>query len=179
MAKAKKKATKKKSPAKAKPAKKAAPKKAKAAAKKATPKKAAPKKKAAAKKAAPKAPKPAPETTPTNGAEAPAWALEFPPVLQSLVDWVNGGKLEGVDFEMYAGFNEQYKPSDWTSNPATDSELFSFGMDGTGGQVAIWRNDASKEFDALPIVFLGSEGEVSPLATNLPAFLHTLASGYG
>jgi hypothetical protein len=80
---------------------------------------------------------------------------------------------------MYQGFNEQYKPSDWTSNPKTDSELFSFGMDGSGGQVAIWRNDPAAPFDALPIVFLGSEGEVHPLAPSLPAFLHELANGLG
>jgi hypothetical protein len=183
MARAKKTAAKKKAapkktpkkPAPKKPAKIAAKAKAKAP-KKAPSKKPAPKKPPAKK---PAAPKPAPMIE--EAAAAPAsdgWAA-FPPVLASLVEWVNGGKLEGVDFEMFQAFNEQYKPSDWTRNPASDQELFTFGMDGTGGQVAIWRRDPAAPFDALPIVFLGSEGEISPLATSLPLFLHALASGRG
>jgi len=149
----------------------AAPKKKKLVAKKkvAAPKKkkvAAPKKKAAAKTAAPKQ------------AAATSWT-KFPPVLATLAEWVNEGRAGEVDFEMYASFNEQYKPSDWTRNPKTDEELFTFGMDGSGGQVAIWRTDGAKAFDALPIVFMGSEGEIKPLATALPKFLHMLASGIG
>jgi hypothetical protein len=173
---------KKKKPApKKKPAakKKPAPKKKKLAPKK----KPAPKKKAPAKakaKASAAAPKPkqAAAASVAPPAAAAGWS-KFPPVLATLVEWVNEGRAGEVDFEMYASFNEQYKPSDWTRNPKTDEELFSFGMDGTGGQVAIWRTDGDKAFDALPIVFLGSEGEIKPLAMTLPKFLHLLASGIG
>jgi len=172
--------------------KKAAPKKKPVAKKK----KLAPKKKVAA-KAKPKAtakakakatakPKAAPKPKPVAAAPkevaaaaAPAGWTKFPPVLASLVEWVNEGRAGEVDFEMYASFNEQYKPSDWTRDPKTDEELFTFGMDGSGGQVAIWRTDPTSSFDALPIVFMGSEGEIKPMATTLPKFLYLLASGLG
>jgi hypothetical protein len=88
-------------------------------------------------------------------------------------------QLGGIDFEMYESFNSQYKPSDWTRNPATDDELFTFAIDGSGGQVAIWRNDPNASPENLPVVFLGSEGEVHPLATSLPLFMHMLANGLG
>lgn len=105
-------------------------------------------------------------------------AGKFPKVLVELEKWVNGGKAGEIDFEMYQSFNEQYKPSDWIGNPAADEELLSFGMDGMGGQVAIWRAK-NAEFDELPVVFLGSEGEVLVLATDLPTFLATVAQGVG
>jgi hypothetical protein len=130
-----------------------------------------PVKKPAAKKSAAK--KPA-----AKKSAAPVWK-EFPPVLQQLVDWVNGGRAGDMDFEMYESFNEQYKPSDWTRNPVADTEFFTFGMDGTGGQVAIWRREPEASFESLPVVFLGSEGELKPLATSLPGFLQLLASGLG
>ena len=171
---AKKKKKKPAAPKKKTAAKKPAPKK-KAVAQK---KKAAPKKpKAAAKKTAPAKAKPQ-AAAPKAEATTPAWT-KFPPVLEALVEWVNEGRAGEVDFEMYASFNEQYKPSDWTRDPKTDEELFTFGMDGSGGQVAIWRTDTTKPFDALPVVFMGSEGEVKPMATSLPKFLYLLASGLG
>lgn len=159
----------KKKPAKKKAAPKKAPRKA---AKKAAPKKAA---KRAAPKKKPAAKKPAAVTA----APAAAPWKEFPPVIKELVAWVNEGRAGDVDFEMYESFNEQYKPSDWTRNPASDAELFTFGMDGTGGQVAIWRRDPQADFASLPIVFLGSEGEVKPLAMSLPGFLQLLSHGLG
>lgn len=103
---------------------------------------------------------------------------KFPDVLVDLEKRVNGGDAGEIDFEMYQSFNEQYKPSDWTRDPKSDDEFLSFGMDGTGGQVAIWKN-AKAELDALPIVFLGSEGEASMLAKDLPSFLSMLAAGVG
>jgi hypothetical protein len=148
-------------------------------AKKAAARKSAPKKAAAKKKPAAKAKKASGTTAAAPAvAVAVAWT-EFPPVLEELVEWVNGGKAGEVDFEMYESFNEQYKPSDWTRNPASDSEFFTFGMDGTGGQVALWRKDPKADAVAQPVVFLGSEGEVKPLATSLPGFLKLLASGLG
>lgn len=159
--------------------KKTAPKKKHAAPKKkhAAPKKKKPvaKKKKAVAKAKPA--KPAPKAAAAAGASA-GWT-KFPPVLAALEKWVNEGRAGEIDFEMYQSFNEQYKPSDWTRNAKTDEELFTFGMDGTGGQVAIWRTDTAKSFDALPVVFMGSEGEVKPFAMTLPKFLFLLASGLG
>ena len=152
-------------------------KKAKAVAPKKKAKAVAPKKKAKAvapKKKATAAPKKVAVAAPAKKPERPT----FPAVLEELVSWVNEGRAGNLDFEMYGSFNEQYKPSDWTRNPASDDELFTFGMDGSGGQVAIWRRDAAP-LEELPVVFLGSEGEVKPLATSLPSFLHLVASGFG
>jgi len=148
-------------------------KKKKTAAKK---KHAAPKKKPAAKKTKKKKKAVA---APKKASSATATWSKFPQVLAALEKWVNDGRAGEIDFEMYQSFNEQYKPSDWTRDPKTDEELFTFGMDGTGGQVAIWRTDPEKSFDALPVVFMGGEGEVRPLATTLPKFLYLLASGLG
>ncbi len=165
--------------------KKAAAKKAKPAAnkKKVVAKRAqAPKKKAAAKSKVAKKPsaekRPAAAKPVVSASTSTERWTAFPPVLEELVEWVNGGRAGDVDLEMYSSFNEQYKPSDWTRNPASDEELFTFAMDGSGGQVAIWRRDDSS-FDSLPIVFLGSEGEVRPLAMSLPQFLHQVAHGLG
>src|SRR5687767_10869327 len=105
-------------------------------------------------------------------------AGKFPKVLVELEKRVNGGEAGEIDFEMYQSFNEQYKPSDWTQNPASNDEFLTFGMDGTGGQVAIWRAK-NAEFDELPVVFLGSEGEAKVLATDLPSFLSMVANGVG
>ena len=175
-AKKKKKKKKKKKTKKPAPKKKLAPKKKPAPKKKAAPKKPAPKKKKAVakQKVAAKA-----KAAPPKKAEASATWTTFPPVLAALAEWVNDGRAGEIDFEMYESFNEQYKPSDWTRDPKTDEELFTFGMDGTGGQIAIWRTDADKTADALPIVFMGSEGEIKPMATTLPKFLFLLASGLG
>ena len=163
--------------------KKIAPKKKPVAKKKKAPAKAKPKAKAQAKpkakaQAKPKAAAPKAKAAAPQVKAAAGWST-FPPVLASLEKWVNGGRAGEIDFEMYQSFNEQYKPSDWTRNAKTDEELFTFGMDRSGGQVAIWRNDAAKELDALPIVFMGSEGEIKPFATTLPKFLFLLASGLG
>lgn len=106
-------------------------------------------------------------------------AGEFPPVLKHLEEVVNGGQAGEMDFEMYQSFNEQYKPSDWTRNPKSDEELWSFGMDGTGGQVALWRHEPNVKLEDRPVVMLGSEGEVSPIASDLPSFLYLVANGMG
>jgi len=176
-----------KKPAAKKPvAKKAAPKKP--AAKKTAPKKTsaakAPAAKPAAKTSAAKAPAAKPAAEPAEKAAAkgqpkPKRWTSFPPVLEELASWVNEGRAGEIDFEMYASFNEQYKPSDWTRNPSSDDELFTFGMDGSGGQVALWRCAPDMTIDAAPVVFLGSEGEVRPLATSLAGFLYLVANGLG
>lgn len=117
---------------------------------------------------------------PATKAAAPVEkAGEFPSVLKRLEEIVNGGQAGEMDFEMYQSFNEQYKPSDWTSNPKSDEDLWTFGMDGSGGQVALWRHEPSAKLEDRPVVMLGSEGEVSPIATDLPSFLYLVANGVG
>lgn len=100
---------------------------------------------------------------------------EFSPVLTELVEWVHGGRMgdHEIDFEMYEAINEQYKPSDWCQNPVLNDWLSTFGMDGSGGQVAIWHRGPGDE----PVVMLGSEGEVAVFARDLAGFLHQLAHG--
>lgn len=156
-------------PAAKKPAVKKAPAKAaKTPTKKATPAPAA--KKPAAKPAA-KAPSPkksGPSFTPPGA---------FTPLFTSLEQWVNGGKLGEIDFEVYQNFNEQYKPSDWFSEPALDKVMFSFAMDGTGGQFTIWQNGSSAQLEDLPVVLLGSEGSTIVLTQNVPEFFALVAAG--
>jgi hypothetical protein len=68
----------------------------------------------------------------------------------------------------------------WTRNPGHEAEFYVFGADGTGSSVAFWLvHDAPLE--AQPVVFLGSEGEgdVRPVAKDLPSFLSLLAAGIG
>ena len=113
--------------------------------------------------------------------KAPKFAApaEFPAVLAHLVAVVNGGGVGDMDFEMYESFNEQYKPSDWTRNPVSDERIWSFGMDGTGSQVAIWYHSDGATVEESAVVMLGSEGEAAPLATDLPSFIYLVASGVG
>ena len=52
---------------------------------------------------------------------------EFQPIFSELGEWIHGGKMGDdvhLDFEMYeSAFNQQYKPSNWNGNPASDSVL--------------------------------------------------------
>jgi len=101
---------------------------------------------------------------------------DFPPVLQELASrWIHGDGMQGraIDLEMYESFNEQYKPSDWSGDPSLDEVVSTFAMDGSGGQVALWRRGPGDE----PVVMLGSEGEVVVFSRDLAGFLHQLAHG--
>ena len=60
-----------------------------------------------------------------------------------------------------------------------EHELRVFAQDGTGGLVAFWMVVADQPLEAQPIVFLGSEGTVGPVARDLPDFFALLASGLG
>jgi hypothetical protein len=101
----------------------------------------------------------------------------FRPIFSELGEWIHGGKMGDdvrLDFEVYeSAFNEQYKPSNWTGNPASDASLSTFGIDGTGGQVALWHRGAGDE----PVVMLGSDGEVAVFARDLAGFLNQVAHG--
>jgi hypothetical protein len=186
-------ATAKKS-SKASSVKKAAKKPAakKPAVKKATVKKAAAKKapikKAAVKKVAAKAPtkKAAPAKKPT--AKIPSSKKtganlsftppeEFTEIFTTLEAWANHGKLGSMDFEVYQSFNEQYKPSDWNRKPEMDKIMFTFAMDGAGGQFTIWQNGSSEHLEELPVVLLGNDGSMIALTQNVPEFFYLLAAG--
>ena len=54
-----------------------------------------------------------------------------------------------------------------------------FGKDGMGGYAAFWLVRAGKPLPEQPIVFLGSEGEVGVVASNLSDYLWLLAGGIG
>jgi hypothetical protein len=193
---AKKKSTTKKPAAKKPVTKKASKPATKATKKPAAKKKAAtkPAKKTATKKTAAKKPakkpaaKPAKKPSAKPAAKAKATTntvskasftppTEFTPLFVTLEEWVNGGKFDGFDLEAYQSFNEQYKPSDWTQNPETNQKMFSFAMDGTGGQFSIWNNGSSDKLEELPVVLLGSEGSTIALTQNVPEFFFLMASG--
>lgn len=68
----------------------------------------------------------------------------------------------------------------WTGNPAAGVSPFRvFGRDGSGGVAAFWTRTPGTAIETEPIVFLGSEGEVSVIAQNLGGYLWLLASGVG
>lgn len=68
----------------------------------------------------------------------------------------------------------------WTGNPAAGIPPFRvFGRDGTGGLAAFWLRVPGAAIEAQPIVFLGSEGELSVIARNLADYLWLLANGVG
>jgi hypothetical protein len=170
--------TKKSSRIAAKAPKKTATKTKKISAKSAKPKSDS---RAAARTAKPKA-KPIAKQSPrkTAGAKktgAGERAGAFPEILKGFEEIINSGHGGEIDLEVYQSFNEQYKPSHWTRNPKTDDELWSFASDGTGGQLAVWQHIPGLPVEERPVVFLGSEGEVSPLASDLASFFNLIAHG--
>ncbi len=100
---------------------------------------------------------------------------EIPDTLLALAEWVHNGRCTVSDLEFYEEFNQEYRPSHWTRNPASDDALGTFAQDGAGGQYALW-------FDAPgdgppPVVKLGRDGELLPLAVDALAFAWLLACG--
>ncbi|GIJ50634.1 hypothetical protein Val02_75200 [Virgisporangium aliadipatigenens] len=73
---------------------------------------------------------------------------------------------DGYDFEPYDEFMWSVETSEWwrswTGSPsAGPAPLRVFGQDGTGGLVAIWIRGPEEPIETQPIVFHGSEGELS------------------
>jgi hypothetical protein len=102
----------------------------------------------------------------------------LPPPLAALRKLQEQHGLGALDFEM----NERIGVGDataWTGNPQSEHELRVFAQDGTGGLVAFWRVHEDQPLEAQPVVFLGSEGEVGPVACDLADFLYLLAGGVG
>ncbi|MGC5021457.1 SMI1/KNR4 family protein [Micromonospora sp. DT47] len=91
---------------------------------------------------------------------------------------------DGVDFEPYDEFLTLAETAEWwqawSGNPSLDGVNFRiFGRDGTGGLAAFWLAHPGEPVERQPVVFLGSEGEVSVVARDLAAYLWLLAGGFG
>ncbi len=98
--------------------------------------------------------------------------------LGTLIEGEGGTLGENIDLELC----EQIEPgmlTAWTGNPDAELEFRIFAQDGSGGVVAFWLVHAGKPYEEQPIVFLGSEGEVGPIACDLADFLYLLAGGVG
>lgn len=100
---------------------------------------------------------------------------EIPDTLLALAEWVHNGRCTVSDLEFYEEFNQEYRPSDWTRNPASDDALGTFAQDGAGGQYALWF-DAPGDVPP-PVVKLGDDGDLLPLAVDALAFAWLIACG--
>ncbi len=99
----------------------------------------------------------------------------IPDTLLQLAEWVHNGRCTVQDLEFYEEFNQEYRPSSWTGNPDTDLSFGTFAQDGAGGQYALW-------FDAPggglpPVVKLGDDGDLVPLAGDALEFAWLIACG--
>jgi len=110
----------------------------------------------------------------------------FPPALADVarVEFDYGDDGEGVDFEPYEAFESAEETTDWlrdwTGNHELDGDAYRlFGMDGTGGQAAIWCARPGRPLAEQPVVFMDSEGECGVVAGDLSGFLWVLADGIG
>ncbi|MEV0725516.1 SMI1/KNR4 family protein [Micromonospora purpureochromogenes] len=91
---------------------------------------------------------------------------------------------DGIDFEPYDAFLTLAETAEWwqawSGNPSMDGVDFRiFGKDGTGGLAACWLVRPGEPIERQPVVFLGSEGEMSVIARDLAAYLWLLAGGFG
>lgn len=106
----------------------------------------------------------------------------LPPALAALNELQESDGLGDIDLEMLSEI-EVGGPEAWTGNPAAEHEFRVFAQDGSGGLVAFWvvhhEGGVAKPLVEQPVVFLGSEGETGPVASDLADFLHLLAAGVG
>ncbi|MEU5940686.1 SMI1/KNR4 family protein [Micromonospora sp. NPDC047548] len=91
---------------------------------------------------------------------------------------------DGIDFEPYDAFLTLAETAEWwqawSGSRTMDGVDFRiFGQDGTGGLAAFWLVRPGEPVEHQPVVFLGSEGEMSVVARNLAAYLWLLAGGFG
>ncbi len=115
------------------------------------------------------------KNTPPKAPPAPAFEA-MPPEVAAFCARINTSDRGDADLEGYAAFNEQYKPSDWTRNPAADTSLLTFAMDGAGGQFALWRQ-ADRALLDCPVVQLGDDGDARVLARDFASFCALVAAG--
>jgi hypothetical protein len=91
---------------------------------------------------------------------------------------------EGHDFQPYERFLWDGEVLEWwrawIGDPSLDVAPFRvFGQDGSGGLAAFWIRDPHAAIDTQPLVFLGSEGELTVIARDLGDYLWLLAGGVG
>jgi hypothetical protein len=109
----------------------------------------------------------------------------LPPALAEAADAEYGDRDGGgMDWEPFDEFMSAEETTEWirawTGNDELDGSVFRvFGTDGTGGFAAFWLVREGRPLAEQPVVFLGSEGEIGMLATDLGAFLWLLAGGFG
>ncbi|MBW4717927.1 SMI1/KNR4 family protein [Saccharothrix obliqua] len=107
----------------------------------------------------------------------------FPPALAAVHEVVFDYE-DGVDYEPYAAFLPADETGDWirawTGNHDLDGAEFRvLGQDGTGGLAAFWLVRPGADVVEQPVVFFGSEGELSVVARDLGEYLWLLAGGVG
>lgn len=91
---------------------------------------------------------------------------------------------DGIEYEPFDRFLSGEETTEWlrawTGNAAVDGDAFRvFGQDCSGGHAAFWLVRDGEPLVRQPIVFLGSEGEIGVVASNLSDFLWLLAEGSG
>lgn len=111
-----------------------------------------------------------------------AKAVAFPQALKALFELQRDAGLGEIDFELGEGFDSG-GPTAWLGNKEAEHQFRVFGQDGSGGLVAFWlvnrKGSALAPIEQQPVVFLGSEGKVGPVAKDLPDFFQLLAAGVG
>ncbi|MEG0578208.1 MAG: SMI1/KNR4 family protein, partial [Bacilli bacterium] len=110
---------------------------------------------------------------------------EFPDLLAKLHNLKFDYNEEGsMEFEPYQSFMSREDTSEWlklwTGNKQADaSSLLVFGQDGSGGYTAFWLVNQGNEILEQPIVFLGSEGEISVVSKDFNDYLWLLSQNCG
>lgn len=102
----------------------------------------------------------------------------LPAALRALGEYLATADNFAVDFELHDGWDVD-GPSSWTRNPGADPEFRIFGQDGTGGLAGFWLVHEGRPVEAQPVVMLGSEGAVGPVARDLCDFLYLLSGAVG
>jgi len=100
-------------------------------------------------------------------------SIDFPDELAAFVDWSEANNFSLWGVELQAGSRDDIEA--WFGHIFANSRLGIFATGPDGSLYAIWK-DAELE---QRVVFLGSEGEVRNLTSNVLDFLRLLAIGYG
>ncbi|OJJ07920.1 hypothetical protein ASPVEDRAFT_47105 [Aspergillus versicolor CBS 583.65] len=112
--------------------------------------------------------------------------LALPPALAEVAALDFSSTSHGCDFEPYTKFESPEETTAWfrlyTGNDAADGSQFRiFGTTGAGDYIGFWLVQPEPEMPvtAQPVVYFGSEGELSVIARDLGDFLWMLANGSG
>lgn len=113
----------------------------------------------------------------------PAWPepdadTPLPPALQDLCAYQDSPGFGDLDFEMLAHF-ETGSVKAWTGNADAEREFRVFAINGSGSLIAFWLVHEDRPVEGQPVVLLGDEGDVGPVAADLCDLLHLLSTGNG